>query len=51
MTPEPAYSLEVDQWLDVIRAIEQEGLWVNRGFLPDVRCMLQACGRTAALWY
>lgn len=34
MTPEPAYSLEVDQWLDVIRAIEQEGLWVNRGFLP-----------------
>lgn len=24
----------VDQWLDVIRAIEQEGLWVNRGFLP-----------------
>lgn len=35
MTPEPAYSLEVDQWLDVIRAIEQEGLWVNRGFLPE----------------
>ena len=34
MTPEPAYSLEVDQWLDVLRAIEQEGLWVNRGFLP-----------------
>lgn len=34
MTPEPAHSLEVEQWLDVIRAIEQEGLWVNRGFLP-----------------
>ena len=24
MTPEPAHSLEVEQWLDVIRAIEQE---------------------------
>ena len=34
MTPEPAHSLEVEQWLDVLRAIEQEGLWVNRGFLP-----------------
>ena len=34
MTPEPAHSLEVEQWLDVIRAIEQEGLWVNRGLLP-----------------
>lgn len=26
--------LKVEQWLDVLRAIEQEGLWVNRGFLP-----------------
>ena len=34
MTPEPAHSLELEQWLDVIRAIEQEGLWVNRGLLP-----------------
>lgn len=34
MMPEPAHSLEVEQWLDVIRAIEQEGLWVNRGLLP-----------------
>lgn len=34
MTPEPAHSLELEQWLDVIRAIEQDGLWVNRGLLP-----------------
>ena len=26
--------LKVEQWLNVLRAIEQEGLWVNRGFLP-----------------
>ena len=26
--------LKVEQWLDVLRAIEQEGLWVNRGLLP-----------------
>ena len=32
--PEPAHSLEVEQWLDVIRSIEQDGLWVNRGLLP-----------------
>lgn len=34
MMPEPAHSLEVEQWLDVIRSIEQDGLWVNRGLLP-----------------
>ena len=56
MTPEPAYSLEVDQWLDVIRAIEQEGLWVNRGFLrtSDVCCRRaaerQPCGTDRAVY-
>lgn len=35
MKPEPANSLEMERWLDVLRAIEQDGLWVNRGLIPE----------------
>ena len=28
-------SIAVDERLDIIRAIEQDGLWVNRGLIPD----------------
>ncbi len=34
-------SIETEQYLPVLRAIEQEGLWVNRELIPrdaDVRC-------------
>ena len=35
LEPKLEHSLDVQQRLDVIRAIEQDGLWVNREFKPD----------------
>lgn len=35
LEPQLEHSLDVGQHLDLIRAIEQDGLWVNREFKPD----------------
>lgn len=34
LEPELPHSLNLDEQLDVLRAIEQDGLWVNRRFVP-----------------
>lgn len=36
LQPAPARSLAVDKYIDVFRAIEQDGVWVNRTFAPDL---------------
>ena len=36
LEPAPAHSIEVAQRLDVLRGIEQEGLWVNRELRPGL---------------
>lgn len=35
LQPVPARSLAVDKYVDVLRAIEQDGVWVNRTFAPN----------------
>lgn len=34
LDPQPAHSLDVEKQLDILRAIEQDGLWVNRELVP-----------------
>ena len=36
LQPSPPRSVAVDKYLDVIRAVEQDGIWVNRAFVPDL---------------
>lgn len=36
LQPAPARSLAIDEYIDVFRAIEQDGVWVNRTFAPDL---------------
>ena len=36
LEPAPAHSIEVARRLDVLRGIEQEGLWVNRELRPGL---------------
>ena len=38
-------SIETEQYLPVLRAIEQEGLWVNRELIPEMRCTLRRCAK------
>ena len=35
LEPKLEHSLDIEKHLDLIRAIEQDGLWVNREFKPD----------------
>ena len=35
-------SIKLDEYMPVLRALEQDGLWVNRGLLPDLP--MYACG-------
>ena len=49
LQPAPARSLAVDKYIDVFRAIEQDGVWVNRTFAPDLPCMQPVYARTVSI--